>query len=105
MSNRIVKIILRKVVGEGRKDCSYHLDDALWAYMTAYKMPFGMSPYRMVFEKMCHPLVELEHKTFWAVSKMNYDWDETGQSRKLSLQELEEIRLEAYDNAAYARKD
>ncbi|XP_057779967.1 uncharacterized protein LOC130998567 [Salvia miltiorrhiza] len=60
----------------------------------------GISPYQIVFDKICHLPVELEHMAYWAVSKMNYEWDVIGQERKLQLQELEEIRREAYDNAA-----
>ena len=99
LSNRIIKTILRKMVGMTRKDWAMRLDDALWAYRTAYKTPFGMSPYCMVYGKRCHLPVELEHRAHWAVAQLNFNWDEAGQARKLEIQELEEIRLQAYDNA------
>ena len=51
MANREIKLILQKTVNTSRKDWSLKLDDALWAYRTTYKIPLGMSPYKIVLER------------------------------------------------------
>jgi hypothetical protein len=85
LSNREIKSILQKTVNRSRKNWASKLNDALWAYRTAYKNPMGMSPYKMVYEKACHLPLELEHKAFWAVKELNRDFKLAGKKRLLDL--------------------
>ncbi|GJS02877.1 reverse transcriptase domain-containing protein [Tanacetum coccineum] len=45
---------LERTVGENRASWSNKLDNALWAFKTAYKTPIRCTPYKLVYGKACH---------------------------------------------------
>ncbi|XP_024004823.1 uncharacterized protein LOC112081979 [Eutrema salsugineum] len=99
VSNRQIKEILEKTVGKTRKDWAAKLDDALWAYRTAFKTPLGTTPFHLLYGKPCHLPVEIEHKAAWAIKLMNFDIKSAAERRLIQLNELDEIRHHAYENS------
>nr|GEW22332.1 reverse transcriptase domain-containing protein [Tanacetum cinerariifolium] len=99
VSNRGLKCILERTVRENRASWSEKLDDDIWAFKTAYKTPIGCTPYKLVYGKYCHLPIELEHKAYWALKHVNFDHKNAGDLRKLQLNELNELRDQAYDNS------
>nr|GEV83216.1 reverse transcriptase domain-containing protein [Tanacetum cinerariifolium] len=67
-----LKRILERTVGENRASWSDKLDDALWAF---------------------------EHKAYWALKPANFDLKTAGDHRKLQLNEINELRDQAYKNS------
>ncbi|GJZ32631.1 reverse transcriptase domain-containing protein [Tanacetum coccineum] len=99
VSNRGLERILERTVGENRASWSDKLDDALWAFRTAYKTPIGCTPYKLVYGKACHLPIKLEHKAYWALKHTNFDLRTAGDHRKVQLNELNELRDHAYENS------
>ncbi|XP_039020010.1 uncharacterized protein LOC120151699 [Hibiscus syriacus] len=92
ISNRGIKQILEKVVNLRRKNWSPKLDEALWAYIIAFKTPLGKSLFKLVYGKACHHPVEIKHKAFWAIKRLNSDAQLTGEKRLLEFNKMGELR-------------
>ncbi|GJV79959.1 reverse transcriptase domain-containing protein [Tanacetum coccineum] len=94
-----VDYFLKWTVGEHRASWSDKLDDALWAFRTAFKIPIGCTLYKLVYGKACHLPIELEHKAHWALKHCNYDLVTAGDHQKVQMNELNELRDQAYENS------
>nr|GFA74989.1 reverse transcriptase domain-containing protein [Tanacetum cinerariifolium] len=99
VTNCGLKRILERTVGENRASWSDKLEDTLWAFRTAFKTSVGCTTYRLVYGKACHLPLELEHKAYWALKHANFDLKTAGDHRKLQLNELNELRDQAYENS------
>nr|GEV68938.1 reverse transcriptase domain-containing protein [Tanacetum cinerariifolium] len=99
VSNHGLKRILERTIGENRASWSDKLDDAQWAFRTAFQTPIGCTPYKLVYEKACHLPIKLEHKAYCALKHANFDLLTAGDHRKVQLNELNELRDQAYENS------
>ncbi|GKG03794.1 hypothetical protein Tco_0314181, partial [Tanacetum coccineum] len=69
------------------------------AFRTAFKTPIGCTPYKLVYGKSFHLPIELEHKAYWALKHATFDLKTMSDHRKLQLNELNELRDQAYANS------
>ncbi|GKD36218.1 reverse transcriptase domain-containing protein [Tanacetum coccineum] len=99
VSNRGLKRILERTVGENRASWFDKLEDALWAFHTAFKTPIGCTPYKLVYGEACHLPIKLEHKAYWALKHCNFDLKTAGDHRKVQMNELNELHDQAYENS------
>nr|GEW25776.1 reverse transcriptase domain-containing protein [Tanacetum cinerariifolium] len=83
-------------IEENRASWSDKLDDALWAFRTAYKTPIKCTPYKLVYGKACHLSIKFEHKAYWALKHANFNLQTAGDHIKVHLNEL---RDQAYENS------
>ncbi|GJT80596.1 reverse transcriptase domain-containing protein [Tanacetum coccineum] len=98
-TNKALKRILKKIVKDNPAIWSRKLDDALWAFITAYKTPTGTTPYKLIYEKNCHLPFEIEHHAYWALKNCNPNLIAAGEKRMFQLHELDELRHQVYENS------
>nr|GEX80468.1 DNA-directed DNA polymerase [Tanacetum cinerariifolium] len=93
-----------RTVRENRASWSDKLDDALWAFLIAYKTLIGCTPYKMFYEKSCHLPIKLEHRAYWALKHVNFDLKTVGNHQKLQLNKLSELHDQAYENSVFYKE-
>ncbi|GJV95076.1 reverse transcriptase domain-containing protein [Tanacetum coccineum] len=101
VSNRGLKRILERTVGENRASWSDRLDDRALDSVQLIEQ-LVIRPYKLVFigKKQCHLLSELSIVAYWHYIMLGYfDLKTAGDHRKLQLNELNELCDQAYENS------
>lgn len=82
-------------------DWSSKLDNALWSYQTTFKIPIGASPYKLVYGKVCHLSIKIEHKALQALNRLNLKWSDTTKMRREQMNQMDEFCVCAYQSSLF----
>ncbi|GJY13728.1 reverse transcriptase domain-containing protein, partial [Tanacetum coccineum] len=107
-NDQFAKVMLKNI-GENRASWSDKLDDALWAFRTAFKTPIGCTPYKLVYGKACHLPIDLNqrpivHKALYfnlrprVITEVQNDEVNTSGSSLRELFNLQRENKEDYDS-------
>ncbi|GJY25643.1 reverse transcriptase domain-containing protein [Tanacetum coccineum] len=90
VSNRGLKRILERTVGENRASWSDKLDDAFMGLRTALQnTQIGVHPYNLVYGKACLSTDRVRStKAYWAFKHTNFDVQTASDHRQISMNEL-----------------
>ncbi|GJV65605.1 reverse transcriptase domain-containing protein [Tanacetum coccineum] len=98
-TNRALKRILEKTVKDNPAIWSRKLDDALWAFRTAYKTHTDTTHHKLIYGKNCHLPFEIEHRAYWALKNCNPNLIAASEKKMFQLHELDKFRHQAYKNS------
>nr|GEY57769.1 reverse transcriptase domain-containing protein [Tanacetum cinerariifolium] len=68
-------------------------------HLKMFKTPLGTTSFRIIYGKACHLPVELKHKAYYAIKNYNMDITKAGANRFLQINELDKMRLDAYESS------
>ncbi|GKA41351.1 reverse transcriptase domain-containing protein [Tanacetum coccineum] len=92
--NIALKRIPEKTVKDNPAIWSRKLDDAQWAFRTAYNKQHGTTtPYKLIYGKKCHLPFKIEHHAYCALKNCNPDLIAAGEKRMFQLHELDEFSI------------
>nr|GFC74656.1 reverse transcriptase domain-containing protein [Tanacetum cinerariifolium] len=69
-----------------------------------YKTPIRCTIYKLIYGKVCHLPIELEHKAYWALKHANFDLQIAGDHKKVQLNELNELHDQVYENSLISKE-
>ncbi|XP_010507049.1 PREDICTED: uncharacterized protein LOC104783609 [Camelina sativa] len=90
--NKLFENLLRKHGVTHKVATPYHPQ-------TTYKTPIGTTPFKLVYGKSCHLPVKFKYNSHWATKQMNLNVKTAAERRLIQLNELDEIRMDACENA------
>eukprot|EP00253_Pinus_taeda_P021008 PITA_21008 len=91
--NKVLEVILTKIVSTHRQDWVAKLPKALWAYCINWPNTTTYSPYQLVFGKESIFPIEFEIKTIITSQEVGLDPTEAQMKRLQQLNELDDARL------------
>ena len=94
----MLEAILTKTIQMHHKDWADRLPEALWAYRTTWRNTTGHTPYELVYGKQVLLPIEFQVKSFRMAIQLGLNLDEVQKQRLMQLNELDEIRQDAFQH-------